>query len=179
MTFAFSAQSAANLVGVHPNLVKVCRRALEITAQDFGITCGVRSNEDQLKAWLRHASKLNGIPVGQTRNGVHGTGRGNHQVNGKDGLGHAVDAVPFVGGIILWSMNYTDAQQWERIYPVMDAMRMAAIELKIRVRSGAVWDRTLNDMTHGGVAAMVREVAEYSARHPGPDFLDGPHVELE
>ena len=35
--------SLAKLQGVHPNLVKVIQRAIEITAQDFGVNEGLRT----------------------------------------------------------------------------------------------------------------------------------------
>lgn len=39
-TFKFSSRSEKNLQGVNPDLVKVTRRALEISEVDFGITEG-------------------------------------------------------------------------------------------------------------------------------------------
>ena len=46
-TFKFSSRSEKNLQGVNPDLVKVTRRALEISEVDFGITEGLRSVERQ------------------------------------------------------------------------------------------------------------------------------------
>jgi peptidoglycan L-alanyl-D-glutamate endopeptidase CwlK len=173
-----SAGSVAHLAGVHPALARVVRTAAQITVQDFQISEGIRSDADQLKVWLRHASKLNGIPAGQTINGIVGTGRGNHQLQ-PDGLGHAVDAVPYVGGLILWSLKASDAAKWGFVYAVADAMRRAAISEKVRLRWGACWDRCLNDLPDPGTAGIAAAVAAYEIRHAGPDFLDGPHFELE
>ena len=47
--FKLSQRSKDRLVGVHPDLVKVVHRALELTPVDFGITEGVRSLETQKK----------------------------------------------------------------------------------------------------------------------------------
>lgn len=46
-TFKFSSRSEKNLQGVNPDLVKVTRRALEISEVDFGITEGLRSRYRQ------------------------------------------------------------------------------------------------------------------------------------
>lgn len=49
MTFALSRRSEARLVGVHPDLVAVVRRAIQITPVDFGVLDGVRTPERQKK----------------------------------------------------------------------------------------------------------------------------------
>lgn len=172
----FGATSLANMAGMHPDLIRVNNRAIIITAQDFGVTCGIRSDAAQLDAWLHHFSKLNGIPVGQTVKGIKGTGRGNHQIDAHDHTGHATDNTPFINGVILWSAVPPE-QQWKYIYPVASAMRDAAIIEAVKLRWGGVWDRTLNDLP-AGAAAMQAEVAAYTVRHKGPDFIDGPHFEL-
>lgn len=45
MSYILSQRSLNNLKGVHPNLVKVVKRAIEITGQDFMVIEGVRSRE--------------------------------------------------------------------------------------------------------------------------------------
>ncbi|HCB2886507.1 TPA: M15 family metallopeptidase [Citrobacter freundii] len=47
MTFKFSQRSENNLKGVNPDLVKVIRRALEITPADFIVIEGVRMQDRQ------------------------------------------------------------------------------------------------------------------------------------
>ncbi len=74
--FRFSKRSEGNLVGVNPDLVKVVRRALELTAVDFIVIEGVRT--EQRQAELKAAGKS------KTLDGRHLTG-------------HAVDLFP-VGG---------------------------------------------------------------------------------
>jgi peptidoglycan L-alanyl-D-glutamate endopeptidase CwlK len=172
--FYFGAASQQRLAGVVPALVAVADHAIQISAQDFCVGEGVRSAADQLRDWYRRTSKLNGIPVGATVNGVRGTGVGNHQVKA-DGFGHALDLVPVVGGALLWTLPA--AEQWPHIYPVADAMRTAAISLGTRIRWGGVWDRILNDLAPGA-AALEQAVRDYEGRHAGPDFIDGPHFEI-
>ncbi|HEN3491641.1 TPA: M15 family peptidase, partial [Yersinia enterocolitica] len=45
--YRFSTRSENNLKGVNANLVKVVRRALEISTVDFGVIEGVRTVERQ------------------------------------------------------------------------------------------------------------------------------------
>lgn len=75
-TFKFSSRSENNLQGVNPDLVKVTRRALEISEVDFGITEGLRSRYRQ--------KQLVATGKSQTMNSRHLTG-------------HAVDVVAYIG----------------------------------------------------------------------------------
>lgn len=172
---ALSPASIARLIGVHPALVRVVQRAMMIGSVDFQVSEGLRSAADQLAAFNRGTSKLNGIPAGHVLNGVTGTGIGNHQVQA-DGLGHAVDLVPYVNGSILWVLPAD--QQWQHIYPLAACVREAAVAEMVRLRWGGVWDTCLNDLPVGadGIAAALES---YKVRHAGSDFLDGPHFELE
>ena len=45
--FVFSKRSLRNLEGVHPDLVRVVRRALELTEVDFVVVEGIRTEEKQ------------------------------------------------------------------------------------------------------------------------------------
>lgn len=45
MTYKLSKKSLSKLDGVHPDLVKVVKRAIEITECDFTITEGLRTKE--------------------------------------------------------------------------------------------------------------------------------------
>lgn len=151
--FMFGAKSLANLVGVHPDLVRVIQRALRISDMDFSVQEGLRTLEQQT-LYVQHGTS-------KTMDSKH--------LKQPDGFGHAVDLVPFMGGQPRW--------EWPVIYPVADAMHQAAIAETVRLRWGGVWDRVLNDLP-GGAAELKAAVASYCTRHPGPDFLDGPHYEL-
>lgn len=80
MAFKLSKRSEDRLLGVHPALVKVVRRALELSTCDFYVIEGVRSLEKQKKYVAEGKSK--------TMNSRHLTG-------------HAVDLYP-VGKPIPW-----------------------------------------------------------------------------
>jgi peptidoglycan L-alanyl-D-glutamate endopeptidase CwlK len=80
--FKLSQRSEDRLTGVHPDLVRVVRRALELSEVDFSVIEGVRSVETQRKYVESGASK--------TMNSRHITG-------------HAVDLYP-VGKPTPWEL---------------------------------------------------------------------------
>lgn len=108
--FALSKSSLDKLNGVNPNLVKVVKRAIEITGTDFRVIEGLRTRERQRQLVAKGASK--------TMNSRHLTG-------------HAVDIVPIVGGAVSWDFNH--------YYPLAVAMAQAATELGVKVRWGGAW----------------------------------------
>lgn len=160
MTFALGAASNAHLADVHPKLVAVVRRAITLTTQDFSVNGGVRDQATQDHYLARGVTQL--------KHSLH--------MIQPDGFGHAVDLVPFVSppGALRW--------EWPLIYPIAAAMREAAIDLGVRVRWGGAWDTVLNNVTvlpTQRPADVLKALSDgYAARHPGPDFLDGPHYEL-
>ena len=120
--FKFSKRSLDNLVGVHPDLVRVVMRALEISRQDFYVECGVRTQEEQNRLYAQ-GRKTPGPIVTWTLNSKH--------IPGDDGYGRAVDLVPF-------PVDWNDTRKFDAI---MVAMMRAAKELNVRIRWGADWDR--------------------------------------
>lgn len=151
--FSLGKKSIAELQGVHPSLVEVVSRAIQLTNQDFSVHDGLRTEAEQREYVRRGVSK--------TMNSMH-----REQA---DGWGHAVDLVPWINGQLRW--------EWEPIYHIAAAVKAAADELRIGLTWGGVWDRTMTQLA-GGPASLKAAVAEYSKRHPGPDFLDGPHYQL-
>ena len=148
MAYTLGAKSRAELVGVHPDLVRVVDRAIQITMQDFTVHDGIRTVAEQ----KRYVAQ-----------GVSRTMRSKHL----EGL--AVDLVPWIDGKLRW--------WWPPIYQVAAAMQVAARELSVPIRWGVVWDRRLNDLGLGA-SALEREGLDYNKRHAGSDFPDGPHFEL-
>ncbi|CAI1685480.1 M15 family metallopeptidase [Serratia fonticola] len=116
--FRFSKRSEKNLMGVHPDLARVVRRALGITAVDFGITEGVRSMARQ-RDLLREGKS-------QTLRSRHLTG-------------HAVDVVAYLGREISWDWKYYEQ--------IAEAFKRASVELKIPIEWGGGW-KTLKDGPH-------------------------------
>lgn len=153
MKYSLGQKSSSNLKGVHPDMVAIVQRAIEITEQDFAVHEGVRSPETQRIYLMK---------------GVTKTLESRH-LPGKDGFGKAVDLVPVVDGTLRW--------EWEPIFKIAVAVDQAATELGVPIRWGGVWDKLMSEYG-GSPEAMKAEVAAYCVRHPGPDFLDGPHYEL-
>lgn len=151
MSFTFGVRSEGELLGVHPDLVRVVRRALELTPIDFGVHDGLRTQAEHAEYVRTGAS--------QTMNSKH--------LMQHDGYGHAIDAVPYVNGKLRW--------EWPLIYQVIEAVKQAAVEKGVRVRWGGVWDACLNDLDD-----LEAEVEAYRDRRLAAGkkaFLDGPHVE--
>jgi len=156
MPFQLGQRSLANLDGVHPQLVKVVRRAIELSAVDFGVP------ERAVRTAAEQAEKV--------RRGVSKTLNSRHLIR-SDGFGHAVDLVPWIERRFTWNA-------WDPFFQIAAAMRDAANTAGVDLVWGGVWDKGLAHLP--GTAAGLREaVEEYKARHPGPDFLDGPHFELD
>jgi len=124
--YALGKRSLANLVGVHPDLVKVVKRAMEITTQDFTVTEGVRTPERQRELYAQGRTKPG--------NKVTWVLVSNH-FKQADGFGHAVDMPPYP---IDWSNSKENIARFDA---VADAMRRASIELGINIRWGADWDQ--------------------------------------
>ena len=146
--FKLGKSSLRELDGVHPDLVAVVQRAIALTAQDFSVHDGIRTLAEQQQLVAKGAS--------QTLDSRHLTG-------------HAVDLVPYINGKLRW--------EWEPIYVIADAVRVAAQELNIPLRWGGAWDIDFSmssDSTEDLVALYVarRKAAGLRA------FIDGPHFEL-
>jgi peptidoglycan L-alanyl-D-glutamate endopeptidase CwlK len=109
MTYKLGARSIANLRGVHPDLVAVVKRAIELTPIDFTVTEGLRTEERQAQLLRAGASK--------TMNSRHITG-------------HAVDLAAWVDGI-RWD--------WPLYAKIAIAMKTAASELDIPIIWGGDW----------------------------------------
>ena len=117
-----SARSLANLQGVHPQLVAVVRRAIQITTQDFAVLQSVRTQQAQADLYAQGRTKPGKI--------VTWTLRSKH-IPGADGYSHAVDIVPY-------PVDWNTPAKFDA---VARAMFAAAKELGVSIRWGADWDR--------------------------------------
>ena len=152
--FVLGSTSLAHLNGVVLPLVNVVKLAIERTTQDFTVYEGLRSIEQQRKNMARGVSK--------TMDSMH--------LKQSDGYGHAVDLVPWIQGHPVWD--------WDGCWKIAAAMTIAATELHCadKIRWGGAWDKRLSDFA-GNFDALKAATHDYSVRHAGPDFLDGPHFE--
>lgn len=120
--FKLSKRSLARMSGVHPDLEAVVKRAIELTAIDFGVTEGLRTTARQRELVAAGASK--------TMNSRHITG-------------HAVDVVAYLGSEVRWDFGL--------YLTIAEAFRQAARELNIPVVWGACWT-TINRVDDLGAA---------------------------
>lgn len=118
MTYSLSKKSRDRLSGVHPDLVKVVERAIEITEVDFAVLEGVRSKTRQEQLVKAGAS--------QTMRSRHLTG-------------HAVDLGAYVAGSVRWD--------WPLYHKLAVAVKQAAAELQIPIEWGGDWT-TFKDGPH-------------------------------
>ena len=153
MSYSLGAASRAELAGVHPRLVAVVERAIQISEQDFAVHDGLRTEAEQRE---------------YVRRGVSRTMNSQHRMQ-PDGFGHAVDLVPWINGQLRW--------EWAPIYHIAAAVRAAAEELALPLVWGGVWDRPLLGLPCGPMN-LKQAVSAYCNRHPGPDFIDGPHYQM-
>lgn len=109
--FKLGSRSNQRLEGVHEDLVKVVRRAIEVTAVDFTVLEGLRTIERQEVLFKARASK--------TMNSRHLTG-------------HAVDLGAWVHGQVAWD--------WPLYYKIADAMFASATQLDILIEWGGDWE---------------------------------------
>jgi len=118
MAFKFSQRSMNNLEGVHEDLVRVVKRALEITEVDFMVLEGLRSVTRQAELVKSGAST--------TMNSRHLSGK-------------AVDLVALVGGKVTWQPKIYDK--------IEKAMKQAAKELSVPIVWGGSWV-SFKDLVH-------------------------------
>lgn len=153
MTFELGNGSIKELQGVHPSIVKVVKRAVQLSSVDFSVHDGLRTLQEQKNLVAKGASK--------TMNSKHR--------QQSDGYGHAVDLVPYVNGKLRW--------EWPLIWEIASSVGQASKELGIPIVWGAIWDKNMSQYGHS-IPELKAEVEKYKARHPGSDFLDGPHYQL-
>jgi peptidoglycan L-alanyl-D-glutamate endopeptidase CwlK len=135
--FSLGRRSLERLQRVHPALVRVILRAIQISGQDFSVLEGVRTDARQRELYGqgRSARELTakGVDPALARplmDKVTWTLKSNHFVQA-DGCGHAVDLVPYP----------VDWNTLSKFDAIADAMFQAAEELDVSIRWGADWDQ--------------------------------------
>jgi len=113
--FQLGPRSKMRLQGVHPDLVKVVERAIQITTVDFTVLEGVRDPQRQRTLVESGAS--------QTMNSRH--------IPGADGFAKAVDLGAWVDDQVDWS--------WPLYNKIAAAMKEAAKQVKVPIEWGGDW----------------------------------------
>ena len=154
MSFNLSNRSLGRLEGVHPQLIDVVSRAIEITSVDFGVTQGVRTIAEQ---------EAN-VAAGRSQ-----TMKSKHLIQ-NDGYSHAVDLVAYIGSDVSWELNVYDN--------ICDAMATAANEIGVPIKWGAAWSegdiRNYEGTAEDAMNAYI-DLRRSQGRRP---FIDAPHFEM-
>jgi len=149
MTFKLSQRSIDRLEPVKPELFDVVLEAISLTKVDFGVICGLRTEEEQRALVEKGAS--------QTMKSKHLTG-------------DAVDLMAYIGGRGTWELNVYD--------DIAEAMREAARNQGVRIRWGAAWTvPDIAEWNLSMEDAMNSYIDERRAERKRP-FIDAPHFEL-
>jgi len=158
MTFILGPISRKNLIGVHPDLLKVVEGAIRVSTVDFRVQEGLRTATRQKKLFEAGAS----------------TTLDSQHIVQKDGFGHAVDLVPYLDfdgdgdSELRWD--------WPLAYKIAEAMQKAALGCSVLIRWGGCWDHeltALGDPERASLAYVNRRLT--LGRRA---FVDGPHMEL-
>tara|TARA_B100001027_G_scaffold206404_1_gene169958 strand:+ start:278 stop:727 length:450 start_codon:yes stop_codon:yes gene_type:complete len=147
--YKLSQRSIERLDGVNEQLLAVVTKAIKTTNIDFGVTCGLRTIEEQREL---------------VKKGVSQTMKSKHIE------GNAVDVVAYIGSRITWELNVYD--------DIADAFKSAAQDLGVGIRWGAAWqipdirdwDRSMEDAMNAYV-----DLRRGQGKRP---FIDAPHFEL-
>tara|TARA_R110000868_G_scaffold230254_2_gene483395 strand:+ start:3334 stop:3726 length:393 start_codon:yes stop_codon:yes gene_type:complete len=118
MSIVLGQRSLSRLEGVHPDLVRVVKRAAAMSALDFTVLEGLRTAARQKQLYEQGATK--------TMNSRHLTG-------------HAVDLAPMIGGTVRWD--------WPLYHQLADTVKAAAAAENVPLQWGGDW-RTFKDGPH-------------------------------
>lgn len=118
MSIILGTRSLARLEGVHPDLVRVVKKAAAMSDLDFTVLEGLRTVARQKQLFAQKATK--------TMNSRHITG-------------HAVDLAPMLGGKVSW-----DWPLYDRLAKIVKA---AAKAEKVPLTWGGDWE-TFKDGPH-------------------------------
>ncbi len=121
--FKLSTRSLSRMEGVDGDLVRVVKRAIQITEVDFGVTEGMRTEERQRQL---------------VKDGKSWTMKSRHLI------GEAVDVMAYVDGKGSWEA--------EHYHTIARAMKQAAKELGVVITWGGDWS-TVFDGPHFQIEA--------------------------
>lgn len=118
MSIILGQRSLSRLEGVHPDLVRVVKKAAAMSALDFTVLEGLRTAARQKQLMAAGASK--------TMNSRHLTG-------------HAVDLAVMIGGTVRWD--------WPLYHQLAAVVKAAAKAEDVAITWGGDW-RTFKDGPH-------------------------------
>ena len=134
MAYQLSQRSLDRLKGVDDRLIKVVKRAIELSPIDFMVLEGVRSKEQCMinygKGRTASQCAAKGVPTKYANPSAAKVTWLNNPFASKHTVGKAVDLVPY-------PVDWNDLKKFDLI---AQAMLQAAKELGVPVRWGADWD---------------------------------------
>jgi len=149
MSFKLSNRSTGRLEGINPDLIEVVNTAITLTKVDFGVTCGMRTVEEQEVLVASGAS--------QTMASKHITG-------------HAVDLVAYIGSDITWALNKYDE--------LADAMSESAKLHNVALKWGAAWSVGDISKYKCSMENAMNEYIDLRRSQGRRPFIDAPHFEM-
>jgi peptidoglycan L-alanyl-D-glutamate endopeptidase CwlK len=124
-------RSLKNLVGVHPDLIRVLDRALQISPTMFVVTEGLRTLERQRELVRIKASKT----------------LASRHLKQADGYGHAIDFYAYVDVNRDGKVSFEEMSNVRLMIPIAEAIKAAAAQEKVAVTWGGDW-RKFRDYVH-------------------------------
>ena len=118
MSIILGQRSLSRLEGVHPDLVRVVKKAAAMSSLDFTVLEGLRTAARQKQL----------LDLGATKT-----------LNSRHLTGHAVDLAPMVGGTVRWD--------WPLYHQLAVIVKDAAKAEKVPIQWGGDW-RTFKDGPH-------------------------------
>ena len=118
MSIVLGQRSLMRLEGVHPDLVRVVKKAAAMSSLDFTVLEGLRTAARPKQLYDQGATK--------TMNSRHLTG-------------HAVDLAPMIGGTVRWD--------WPLYHQLAAVVKAAAKAENVPIQWGGDW-RTFKDGPH-------------------------------
>ncbi len=110
MSIVLGQRSLSRLEGVHPDLVRVVKKAADLSSLDFTVLEGLRTKERQKQL----------VDLGATKT-----------MNSRHLTGHAVDLAPMVGGTVRWD--------WPLYHQLAEIVRSASVSENVPIRWGGTW----------------------------------------
>ena len=130
-------------------MVRVVKKAIELSTTDFSVTEGERTLAQQQT---------------NVKKGVSQTMKSKHLVQ-EDGFVHAVDLVPYP---VNWDLN--------AFYPIANAMQQAAEALNIKIRWGGCWALLNGDKR--SPMLIVKEYSDDRRQVGNKVYIDSPHFDI-
>lgn len=110
MSITLGSRSLMRLEGVHPDLVRVVKRAAAMSDIDFTVLEGLRTEARQRQLFKQGATKV---------------------LNSRHLTGHAVDLGVMMEGAVRWD--------WSLYLKLAEIMRAASMHEKVPIRWGGTW----------------------------------------